>query len=169
MRVRDALLVLLSRGAAHGYQLKRDYERLTRNAPVNVGQVYQTLERLQRDGLVEREEAPPGERRVRYHATRAGSAQARALLFDAGDDDGAPPSTVVAKVLLATEVPGVDALDVLYAQRAARLAGVQAARRAARGRELDAVERLGVEAELAVAEAELRWLDLCEEEIRGGL
>ena len=50
MRVRDAVLALLARGPAHGYQLKVDYERFTRSKPVNVGQIYQTLERLRARG-----------------------------------------------------------------------------------------------------------------------
>src|SRR5438093_11801006 len=100
MRVRDALLALLARGPAHGYQLKLDYERLTRNAPVNVGQIYQTLERLQRDGLVERQ-GGDDERRITYRVTKAGRASARALLFDASGLPSAARSAVAAKVLLA--------------------------------------------------------------------
>ena len=165
--MRDAVLALLTRGPAHGYQLKVDYERVTRNRPVNVGQIYQTLDRLQRDGLVEREDGDGGERRVMYHVTAAGRAGASPALLEAAD---AVPgrSDVAAKVLLAISVPGVDALRVIDAQRGALLRIVQTARREMRGRDLDMVARLGIEAELAVTEAELRWLDLCEQELRGG-
>src|SRR5215210_5833824 len=117
MRVREALLALLARGPAHGYQLKLDYERLTRNGPVNVGQIYQTLERLQRDGLVERLEGGDDERRITYRVTKEGRVSARDLLLDAADQASAANSSVAAKVLLATEVPGVDAIEVLDVQR----------------------------------------------------
>jgi DNA-binding PadR family transcriptional regulator len=168
MRVRDALLALLARGPAHGYQLKLDYERLTRNGPVNVGQIYQTLERLQRDGLVEREKGDGDERRITYRATKAGRVSARELLLDASDLPSAARSGVAAKVLLAIEMPGVDPIEVLDVQRAALLQTVQAARRRARATELTRTDRLVLEAELAFVEAELRWLDLCEAELTGG-
>jgi DNA-binding PadR family transcriptional regulator len=167
MRVRDVVLALLARGPAHGYQLKLDYERLTRN-PVNVGQIYQTLERLQRDGLVERETGDPCERRIAYHLTDAGRASAYEFLLDASQPHRGGQSEVAAKVLVAAEITGFDAMKVLDAQRAALLRSVQAARRQTRGRDIGVVERLGFEAELAVTEAELRWLDICEEELKGG-
>jgi DNA-binding PadR family transcriptional regulator len=168
VRVRDAVLALLARGPAHGYQLKLDYERLTRNGPVNVGQIYQTLERLQRDGLVERDDSGPDERRVTYRITDEGRTSARELLFDADDIPTTGSSSVAAKVLLATSMPGVEAVDVLDVQRAALLRSVQTTRRQTRDQALSRVDRLVLEAELAFIEAELRWLDLCEAELTGG-
>jgi DNA-binding PadR family transcriptional regulator len=167
VRVRDAVLALLTRGPAHGYQLKVDYERLTRNKPVNVGQIYQTLERLQRDGLVEREACEESERRIAYHATTTGRASAYDFLLDASAPHHGDRSEVAAKVLLAVEIPDFDAIAVIDAQRAALIRSVQAARRQTRGQEISVIERLGIEAELAVTEAELRWLDLCEDELKG--
>jgi len=168
VRVRDAVLALLARGPAHGYQLKLDYERLTRSKPVNVGQIYQTLDRLQRDGLVEREPGEPCDRRIAYRITSAGRTVANEFLLDAGGWHGAGESDVVAKVLLAVEIPTLDSMTVLDAQRAALLESVRIARRATRGLDAGPVERLAGEAELAVADAQLRWLDLCEDELLGG-
>ena len=168
MRVRDAVLALLARGPAHGYQLKVDYERFTRSKPVNVGQIYQTLERLQRDGLVARAAGDPSGRRIEYHATAAGRATAYDFLLDASEPLHAGQSEVAAKVLLALEIPGFDPVTVLDAQRAALILSVQTARRQTRGQEISVIERLGIEAELLVAEAELRWLDLCDDELKGG-
>jgi len=168
MRVREALLVLLARGSAHGYQLKVDYERLTRNGPINIGQIYQTLQRLERDGLVERGAGEPSDRRIPYQVTAAGRAAGRELLFDATEPSPAGRSSVAAKVLLATTFPGVDAFEVLDVQRAALVHTVQQARRRARAQDLASLDRLALEAELAVIEAELRWLDLCEDELKGG-
>jgi DNA-binding PadR family transcriptional regulator len=167
MRVRDALLALLARGPAHGYQLKLDYERVTANRAINVGQIYQTLERLQREGLIGRQDPDGSERRVLYHATEAGRAGALELLLDTSDPHSPGSSAAVAKVLLAAQVPDFDPMDVLDAQRAALMRTVQMTRRRMRGRDFDLIERLAIEANLAVSEAELRWFDLFEEEMKG--
>ena len=54
MSVRHALLALLSEGPKYGLQLREEFEARTGEVwPLNVGQVYTTLQRLERDGLVE--------------------------------------------------------------------------------------------------------------------
>ena len=54
MSVRHALLALLSDGPKYGLQLRQEFEDRTGEVwPLNVGQVYTTLQRLERDGLVE--------------------------------------------------------------------------------------------------------------------
>ena len=54
MSVRHALLALLSEGPKYGLQLRQEFETTTGEIwPLNVGQVYTTLQRLERDGLVE--------------------------------------------------------------------------------------------------------------------
>jgi DNA-binding PadR family transcriptional regulator len=52
--MRHALLALLAGGPAHGYELKQAFERQFGAIwpPVNIGQVYMTLQRLERDGLI---------------------------------------------------------------------------------------------------------------------
>lgn len=166
LRVRDALLALLAHGPAHGYQLKVDYERLTGAGPINVGQIYSTLDRLQRDGLVERDETAEDDRRVPYHLTDAGRAEAMSWLLDARELPLNGRSVVAGKVLLATRVPGIVVQDVIDAHRFALMAAVGSSRQRVRGKQLDLEARLVLEAELAVAEAELRWLDLCDAELR---
>jgi DNA-binding PadR family transcriptional regulator len=168
MRVRDALLILLARGPAHGYQLKLDYERLTRGAAVNAGQIYQTLDRLERDGLAERADDRGNGRRIVFRATESGRNHAVELLFDADEQPAPVPSSIAVKVLLAMETPGVDAADVIDSHRMALIERVRATRRLVRGGEHEISERLGIEASLATAEADLRWLDLCDAELQGG-
>ena len=52
MSVRHALLALLSEGPKYGLQLREEFEAGTGEVwPLNVGQVYTTLQRLERDGL----------------------------------------------------------------------------------------------------------------------
>ncbi|MDQ2747955.1 MAG: PadR family transcriptional regulator, partial [Actinomycetota bacterium] len=54
MSVRHALLALLSEGPKYGLQLRQEFEQRTGEVwPLNVGQVYTTLQRLERDGLIE--------------------------------------------------------------------------------------------------------------------
>ncbi len=54
MSIRHALLALLSEGPKYGLQLRQEFEARTGEVwPLNVGQVYTTLQRLERDGLVE--------------------------------------------------------------------------------------------------------------------
>ena len=61
MSVRHALLALLSEGPKYGLQLREEFEARTGEIwPLNVGQVYTTLQRLERDGLVESEGAGEG-------------------------------------------------------------------------------------------------------------
>ena len=53
MSVRQSLLALLREGPRYGALLKADFEARTGGVwPLNVGQVYTTLARLERDGLV---------------------------------------------------------------------------------------------------------------------
>jgi DNA-binding PadR family transcriptional regulator len=56
--VRHALLALLSEGPEYGLQLREEFEARTGEVwPLNVGQVYTTLQRLERDGLAESDDA----------------------------------------------------------------------------------------------------------------
>src|ERR1700704_469826 len=77
--VRHALLALLSEGPKYGLQLREEFEANTGQVwPLNVGQVYTTLQRLERDGLVsaagDGEELEPGPQKA-YRITDAGSAE----------------------------------------------------------------------------------------------
>ena len=72
MTIRHALLALLSDGAKYGLQLRQEFEARTGEVwPLNVGQVYTTLQRLERDGLVESDDAEDGPQK-RYQITDAG-------------------------------------------------------------------------------------------------
>src|SRR3712207_6543126 len=78
MSVKQALLALLEQGPMYGYQLRSEFERRTGSTwPLNVGQVYTTLTRLERDGLVEGT-GGDGEGHVFYRLTTDGSAEVRA-------------------------------------------------------------------------------------------
>ncbi|NLV55566.1 MAG: PadR family transcriptional regulator [Acidimicrobiales bacterium] len=167
MAVREGLLALLDAGPRVGHQLKTGFEAATGGVwPLNVGQVYTTLDRLERDGLVATAEAD-GQRT--YSITDAGTAALGAWWEAVGGDDPPPRDELMLKVLMALDRGPDHALAVVTAQRTALLALLQRRRRDQRGRATDPA--VGGEALAAVlvddalvlrAEADLRWLDQCE-------
>lgn len=177
--VRLGLLALLDQGDMYGYQLKAEYEARTGGVwPLNIGQVYSTLDRLERDHLVATVDHASGgadaggRREQKYYAiTRAGR-DALAEWFQATAGDEPPPrDELLAKVLLALAGGRDQALAVVTRQRtaltaalAARRRQVRAQRPAARGRgeAPDLASELVADALVTRAEADLRWLDLCE-------
>ena len=73
MSVPHALLALLSEGPKYGLRLQNEFESRTGEVwPLNVGQVYTTLQRLERDGLVETDDGEDERSRKRYRITSAG-------------------------------------------------------------------------------------------------
>lgn len=168
MAVKEGLLALLQEGPAYGYQLKTAFEVATGGVwPLNVGQVYTTLDRLARDGLVEVDDA--GEQK-RYTLTAAGREELAAWWQLAPADEPPPRDELLLKVLFALESGPDRALEVLTRHRTALTSRLQAHRRASRaaaadgdGVAGDALARaLVADAVATRAEADLRWLDLCE-------
>jgi DNA-binding PadR family transcriptional regulator len=169
MGVREGLLALLDREPAYGYQLKTGFEAATGGVwSLNVGQVYATLDRLERDGFVESDERD-GQRS--YRITSAGAEELGAWWDTAVGDAPPPRDELTVKVLLAIAHDREHALDVITAQRNSLLALLQqrqrgnAQRRRARGDGDSIVDQLVVDALVVRAEADLRWLDLCEERL----
>lgn len=169
MAVREGLLALLREGPRHGYQLKTAFEAATGGAwSLNVGQVYTTLDRLARDGLVNVDET---DGQKRYTITAAGREELAAW-WQAGPVDAPPPrDELLLKVLLAIEEGPDHALEVLTRHRTALTGLLQTHRRAARrpgghpDGDDDLAAALVADALATRAEADLRWLDLCEARI----
>jgi DNA-binding PadR family transcriptional regulator len=159
MAVREGLLALLNEGPSHGYLLKTAFESATGGAwPLNVGQVYTTLDRLARDGFVSADEV---DGQKRYAITAAGREELGT--WWTAVPGGAPPprDELLLKVLLAVEEGPDHALDVITGHRTALTRLLQQHRRTSRdGGDLAA--SLVAEALVARAEADLRWLDTCE-------
>jgi len=73
MSVRHSLLALLSEGPKYGFQLRQEFESSTGEVwPLNVGQVYTTLQRLERDGLAQSDDIEEDERQKNYRITEKG-------------------------------------------------------------------------------------------------
>jgi DNA-binding PadR family transcriptional regulator len=162
--VRHGLLVLLADGPSYGYQLRARLEEHTGGTwPLNVGQVYTTLTRLQRDGLVEAT-GDDGAGHAVYAITGAGRAAAGEW-FRSPIDRTAPSRDELAMTLaLAVTSPMADVREVLRVQRSASMRGLQeyARLKAQADPAKDLPWLLVLDALTFQTEAEMRWLDHCE-------
>jgi len=200
--IRQGILALLSEQPMHGYQLRQQFEQRTGGTwPLNIGQVYTTVQRLVRDGLVEPVPAPGTAHDVaasdaaasdaaasdaaadvvasadveRFRLTRSGR-QEIAHWWRTPVDRGAPArDELVIKLALAVTAPGIDARDVIQAQRTETMRALRDYTRlkttvpgsAAGGGAGEASSRdlawsLVLDNLIFAAEAEVRWLDHVE-------
>lgn len=165
MSVRMALLTLVADGPRYGYQLRGEFEERTGGTwALNVGQVYTTLSRLTRDGLVAVDATTGGEDTRTYVATPAGrAAVAGWFATSVARGEVAPREELAMKLALALATPGVDIRAVVQRQRVETLTALQQLTRAKLAIPVDAVARLLLlESQLFAVEAEARWLDLVE-------
>jgi len=158
--ISHALLGLLQDGPRYGYDLKRAYDgRLSPGRPLHYGQVYATLSRLLRNGLVEVSgvEAGEGPDRKRYAITDAGVTDVERWLHTPEKPDPYLQTALYAKLVLALQ-SGHDPDEVLDLQRSAHLAQMRELnRRKAAG---DLADALICDYALFHLEADLRWLEL---------
>jgi len=163
MTVPHALLALLRQGPKYGLRLQSEFESRTGDVwPLNVGQVYTTLQRLERDGLVEA--TGEGERsRKRYRITSAGERELSQWLGNPPDLVPPPRDELVIKVLVALQVPGIDVHELLQVHRRHVIETMQRYTqvKAAAGED-DVPLALVVDAELFRLEAIVRWLDAAD-------
>src|ERR671935_1791030 len=118
MSVRHALLALLSEGPKYGLQLRQEFEARTGEVwPLNVGQVYTTLQRLERDGLVESDDGGEEGPQKGFRITKEGQEELVEWLRTPPDLSSPPRDELVIKVLVAIRVPGIDVRDVIQAHR----------------------------------------------------
>lgn len=167
MSVRHALLALLSEGPRYGLQLRQDFEARTGDVwPLNVGQVYTTLQRLERDGLVESDAGDDGPQR-HFRITTEGRDELRVWLRTPPDLSSPPRDELVIKVLVALQVPEVDVHQVIQVHR--RYV-VQLMQQWTRLKEDAAPDDLAfalvVDAELFRLDSVIRWLDAADGRLR---
>ena len=167
MSVRHALLALLTEGPKYGLQLRQEFEARTGEVwPLNVGQVYTTLQRLERDGLVESDGGDEGPQKG-FRITAPGEAELTAWLRTPPDLSSPPRDELVIKILIAVQVPKVDIHEVI--QRHRRYL-VQLMQEWTRLKEYAADRDLGfglvVDAELFRLDAAVRWLDAADGRIK---
>jgi DNA-binding PadR family transcriptional regulator len=167
MSIRHSLLALLEREPMYGYQLRTEFDATTGSTwPLNVGQVYTTLARLERDGLV-RPGEEDAEGRTRYAITEGGRAELAAWFASPVVSTDRPRDELAIKLALAVTVPGVDVGAVVQRQRAATITAMQDLTRLKRvgpgqHEDGDLSWSLVLESMRYQLEAEVRWLDHCE-------
>src|SRR5215475_10802701 len=168
MSIRHALLALLREGPKYGLQLREEFEARTGEVwPLNVGQVYTTLQRLERDGLVESDEGNGEGSRKRYRITPAGHRELADWLRTPPDLVPPPRDELVIKVLVALEVPGTDVHEVLQVHRRHVIEVMQRYTQIkASAREDDVALALVADAELFRLEGIVRWLDAADARLR---
>src|ERR1700746_1136945 len=167
MSVRHALLALLSEGPKYGLQLREEFEARTGEVwPLNVGQVYTTLQRLERDGVVESEGG--GERPQKmFQITGSGAAELAEWLRTPPDLSSPPRDELVMKVLVAIRLPGTDVREVIQAHRRYLVELMQQWTRIKEEEaEFDLNLALVVDAELFRLDAVIRWLDAADGRIK---
>ncbi len=158
-----AVLALLSEGPKYGLRLQNEFESRTGEVwPLNIGQVYTTLQRLERDGLVEAD--GEGERsQKRYRITPDGANELSGWLRTPPDLVPPPRDELVIKVLVALQVPEIEIREVLQAHRRHVIEVMQRYTRIkADAAEDDVALALVADAELFRLEAIVRWLDAAD-------
>jgi len=163
MSVPHALLALLSEGSKYGLRLQNEFESRTGAVwPLNVGQVYTTLQRLERDGLVE--DDADGERsQKRYRITSAGAQELAEWLRTPPELVPPPRDELVIKVLVALQIPGIDIREILQVHRRHAIEVMQRYTRIkAEAAGDDVPLALVADAELFRLEAIVRWLDAAD-------
>jgi DNA-binding PadR family transcriptional regulator len=165
MSIKHGLLALLEREPMYGYQLKNEFEASTGSTwPLNIGQVYTTLSRLERDGLVEPVGEPDEDGRVTYRLTDAGHAELTGWFATPVAESDRPRDELAIKVSLALTTPGVNVHAVVQSQRTATVRHLQELTRlkADADDKRDTAWLLVLDAMIFRAEAEVRWLDHSE-------
>ena len=170
MSVRQSLLALLAEQDRYGYQLRQEFESRTGGTwPINIGQIYTTLNRLQRDGLVV-EAGRQEDGSVVYRLTDEGREQAREWWTTPVDRAVPSREELAIKLALAVTSPGVDVATVLQGQRAESLRALQSYTRLKRRLPAnpagaDLARLIVLDSMIFAAEAEVRWLDHTEQNL----
>jgi DNA-binding PadR family transcriptional regulator len=168
MSIRHSLLALLSEGPKYGFQLRQEFEESTGEVwPLNVGQVYTTLQRLERDGLAESDDVEADERQRNYRITETGEAELAQWLRTPPDLSQPPRDELVIKVLVASRLPDVDVFDVIQVHRRYIVQLMQQWTRLKEDEShFDLAFALAVDAELYRLDSVIRWLDSADGRLR---
>jgi DNA-binding PadR family transcriptional regulator len=168
MSIRQGILAMLADGPRHGYQLRVDFEERTGSTwPLNVGQVYTTLSRLERDGMVVAVD-DVDDNQKRYALTDQGRAELTHWFGTPVHREDRPRDELAIKLAMASELPGTDLHAVVQAQRTDTMRALQDYSRLRRTHD-DTDEGMSwaivLDSLIYATEAEIRWLDATEERL----
>jgi len=162
MSIRFGLLTLLQQRPMYGYQLRQEFESSTGSTwPLNIGQVYTTLSRLERDGLVVVTDEGDESQHV-YAISDAGRISVHDWFATPIQPSAPPRDELAIKLALAIRTPGVDVRSVIQAQRTSTVRTLQEYTRSREAAGEDLSWLLVADSLIFSAEAEIRWLDHCE-------
>lgn len=168
--LRFVLLGLLVGDPRHGYDLKAAVEEVFGGTwAINIGQVYSTLARLERDELVDAsvvEQAAHPDKKV-YRVTEAGRLELKRWLAQPVEEPVRVRDEVFSKVLLHALTGRGDATRFVWDQRKEYLQALGDLTRLAESEDLSPATRLLVSGATLHVEADLRWLEMCEEHLGG--
>lgn len=167
MSFRYGILGLLTEAPLHGYEIKSRFETLFgRTWEVNIGQVYGTLQRLERDGLIEAAGERGDRGKLAYQVTQAGRQQLAAWLTEPETDPQYLHETLFVKLLLVRRLTKGH-LDTLIARQRRvylqRLRDLAALERQARQEGRHDVGLL-LKGAVLHTEADIKWMDVLLEE-----
>ncbi|MGH3649793.1 MAG: PadR family transcriptional regulator [Acidimicrobiia bacterium] len=161
MGLKEGLLCLLAGGDSHGYELKSQLEATTGDTwQINIGQIYTTLQRLERDGMVVHSNS--GDGRVVYSLTETGRVAASEWMANPVDLAVAGRDEISLKILMAIRSGIDDPRRVIERQRGSTMALLQDYTALKAVEEGDIGWLLHLDRLIFSAEAELRWLDKVE-------
>ncbi|TAK31787.1 MAG: PadR family transcriptional regulator [Chloroflexota bacterium] len=178
MPVKHALLGILSQGERHGYDLKADFDRRVGDLwDLNYGQIYTTLDRLEREGFIEGfavEQQGRPDKRI-YRITPRGREELARWLVQPIDRPRPLRDEIFVKLLFLDQSNPTALLDLIERQRSLYLR--QMAQLTQRKYELtrsqspreSLISSLLIDAGLYHAEADVRWLNHCEARIRAAV
>jgi len=167
MPIQHAVLALLDDGPTHGYELKGRFE--TAIGPqwgrLNIGHLYQTLDRLARDGFVTSERVPNDvrpDRRV-YALTAAGRAELSSWLEQPAERSGGYRDELFFKLLVASRAGADVVATVVARQRTYQLGELRTLTDLHREHAGQPLVTLLIDAARLHNEADLHLLDLADD------
>lgn len=167
--MRPVLLALLAKESAHGYELKQALEQIFGGAypSPNIGQIYVTLGRLEKDGLVRGQDVEQTSRPNKkvYELTPAGR-EALAAWVDEQSDGARLRDDFFVKLALAPMAGAADRMTLINKQRRHLLGLMRGlSELAAAGDPDNKIALLLIEGARLHLQADLDWLQHCQSEL----
>jgi DNA-binding PadR family transcriptional regulator len=167
--LKHTLLGLLSQKPCHGYDLKNEFESLLGGTwPLNIGQVYTTLNRLERDGLVESNLVPQEllpDKKV-YSTTEAGREELERWLAEPTTNTIRVKDEFFIKLLVHQLMGSNEVMPLIWKQRQVYMQKMAQLTSLLSDSSLDPATKLLIEGAILHIDADLQWLDLCEERLK---
>lgn len=169
MPIHHAVLAILAGGPSHGYELKATFEEAIgpQWGELNIGHLYQVLDRLVRDGLVTRRPVPQRRRpnRIDYRLTRVGRHELEEWLGEPFVPQGGYRDELFLKIFASARAGGERLQQTIRMQGQAYMSELSALGKLRKQYRNEPLVSLLIEAAVLHTEANLRILDAAEERI----